>query len=386
MIQKLDMKKLISIFLIAIISIMVLFPLQISAEEIETDGGGGGSDWKSFDVRTKLSEDVTVESAKKRLKKLGKEDSPFYKEMDYIFDTGEEFGINPTYVLALMALESDWGMSRQAQDHYNYGGIKDVSGDTDDPNGRDASFNDKEDEDKTGEQVGIRAVYELLHIYITEGINGSDKLKTIEDIREVYCPDSDGCNPNYASEVGAIMNGFGQSSGEDGKLKAKSGKGKDGKDDIEFETGVDEIVRAKGAEDFVDREVAKDATGVDDKSNFIGGDLFLVIQNANSKVMMFFGYLGMALVAFLLLFTSISVVGYLVITNNGASSGVMEGFQKVTRVELTRDKSNLMKLMGRWLIVVFFIVLFLTGLYAPIISALLGVLEYVIDFIFGLGG
>ena len=380
------MKKLISIFLIAIISIMVLFPLQISAEEIETDGGGGGSDWKSFDVRTKLSEDVTVESAKKRLKKLGKEDSPFYKEMDYIFDTGEEFGINPTYVIALMALESDWGMSRQAQDHYNYGGIKDVSGDTDDPNGRDASFNDKEDEDKTGEQVGIRAVYELLHIYITEGINGSDKLKTIEDIREVYCPDSDGCNPNYASEVGAIMNGFGQSSGEDGKLKAKSGKGKDGKDDIEFETGVDEIVRAKGAEDFVDREVAKDATGVDDKSNFIGGDLFLVIQNANSKVMMFFGYLGMALVAFLLLFTSISVVGYLVITNNGASSGVMEGFQKVTRVELTRNKSNLMKLMGRWFIVVFFIVLFLTGLYAPIISALLGVLEYVIDFIFGLGG
>src|SRR5699024_1959348 len=354
--------------------IMVLFPLQISAEEIETDGGGGGSDWKSFDVRTKLSEDVTVESAKKRLKKLGKEDSPFYKEMDYIFDTGEEFGINPTYVIALMALESDWGMSRQAQDHYNYGGIKDVSGDTDDPNGRDASFNDKEDEDKTGEQVGIRAVYELLHIYITEGINGSDKLKTIEDIREVYCPDSDGCNPNYASEVGAIMNGLGQSSGEDGK------------DDIGFETGVDEIVRAKGAEDFVDREVAKDATGVDDKSNFIGGDLFLVIQNANSKVMMFFGYLGMALVAFLLLFTSISVVGYLVITNNGASSGVMEGFQKVTRVELTRNKSNLMKLMGRWFIVVFFIVLFLTGLYAPIISALLGVLEYVIDFIFGLGG
>src|SRR5699024_1386643 len=307
MIQKLDMKKLISIFLIAIISIMVLFPLQISAEEIETDGGGGGSDWKSFDVRTKLSEDVTVESAKKRLKKLGKEDSPFYKEMDYIFDTGEEFGINPTYVIALMALESDWGMSRQAQDHYNYGGIKDVSGDTDDPNGRDASFNDKGDEDDTGEQVGIRAVYELLHIYITEGINGSGKLQTIEEIRGVYCPDSDGCNPNYASEVGAIMNGFGQGSGEDGKLKAKGGKGKDkeGEEDIELKTGVDEIVRAKGAEDFVDREVAKDATGVDDKSNFIGGDLFLVIQNANSNVLTFLGYLGMALVAFLLLFTSI---------------------------------------------------------------------------------
>src|SRR5699024_11326325 len=112
---------------------------------------------------------------------------------------------NPTYVIALMALESDWGMSRQAQDHYNYGGIKDVSGDTDDPNGRDASFNDKEDEDKTGEQVGIRAVYELLHIYITEGINGSDKLKTIEDIREVYCVDSDGCKRNYVNEVGAVM-------------------------------------------------------------------------------------------------------------------------------------------------------------------------------------
>src|SRR5699024_6662859 len=134
------------------------------------------------------------------------------------------------------------------------------------------------------------------------------------------------------------------------------------------------------------REVAKEVTGVDDKSNFIGVDLFLVIQNANSKVMMFFGYLGMAVVAFLLLFTSISVVGYLVITNNGASSGVMEGFQKVTRVELTRKKSNLMKLMERGLIVVCCIVLFVTGLSTSIISALLGVLEYVIDFIFGLGG
>src|SRR5699024_10981195 len=112
-----------------------------------------------------------------------------------------------------------------------------------------------------------------------------------------------------------------QGTGEDRKLKAKEGKRKDkeGEEDIELKTGVDEIVRAKGAEDFVDREVAKDATGVDDKSNFIGGDLFLVIQNANSKVMMFFVYLGMALVAFLLLFTSISVVGYLVRRNKRAS-------------------------------------------------------------------
>src|SRR5699024_1132263 len=189
----------------------------------------------------------------------------------------------------------------------------------------------------------------------------------------------------YLKKILYFMESFGYDIDKGEKREDNGGNGKEKNDDkdeddkVEFKSEEDGPIRAKGAEDFVDREVAKDATGVDDKSNFIGGDLFLIIQNANSNVLKlleylgmalievvaedfvdievvkdaigvddksnfiggdlfliiqnansnlltFLGYLGMALVALLLLFTSISVAGYLVISSNGASPGVMEGF------------------------------------------------------------
>src|SRR5699024_2290629 len=101
----------------------------------------------------------------------------------------------------------------------------------------------------------------------------------------------------YLKKILYFMESFGYDIDKGEKREDNGGNGKEKNDDkdeddkVEFKSEEDGPIRAKGAEDFVDREVAKDATGVDDKSNFIGGDLFLIIQNANSNVLTFLGYL-----------------------------------------------------------------------------------------------
>src|SRR5699024_7503964 len=217
-------KKVMTVFVIGLLILLG----AINVETIQVQAAG---EWDNFDVRTKESKDVTVDSMKKRFKELGKEDSPFYKNMEYIFQQGDEYGLNVAYIVALMAKESGWGLSPLAKELHGYGGIKKQGG-KESTHDRDQSFKDEKD--------GINAVFELIHRYTTGKIR-KDNLTGMEEIREVYCPDSDGCISGYTDSVGSIMEGFGQDPGESGMKKKVS------KSESEYKTNESDYVGAKGA-------------------------------------------------------------------------------------------------------------------------------------------
>jgi len=321
---------------------------------------------KDYDVRSELTEGVTPETAIERLEKLNYGHSPFVEHMDFIFEESLKRGINPTYMLGIMSLESTYGTSSYAKANNNFGGI----------GGDNAHQFDKPED-------GLLAGIELIEEYITKGKNGEPPMHTIGEIKKVYCPASDGCNPKYVSEVMSIMKGFGQDIEDEGAImKGDSSESKkDKKND-----GDDDNKTAKGAKDFKERDYADGDLGVRNTNNFIGGDLFLVIQNSSNNVMKVLMYVGVFLVGVLLLFTSTSVVSYLVLSTYGGSSETIGKFEKVTGTSLVREKKTMNQLMGRWVIVMVIVTIFLTGMYAYIMTGILSFLESITDFIFGLGG
>jgi len=345
--------------LVVLLGITNILPLGTETE-IQASG-----EWDNFDVRTEEPDDITVESMKKVFKKKGKEDSPFYDNMEFIFEQGEEYGLNVPYIVALMAKESGWGLSSLANGLYGYGGIKRQEG-KDSSHGRDQSYE--------GEEDGINAVFELIHRYTTGKING-EELTEIEEIRKVYCPDSDGCIGGYTDSVGNIMEEFGQS--PDGGSK----KDKVDKSESEYKTDESDYANAKGAELFVKREVGKSGTGIDTKRSMLGGDVYLAILNTNNFIVQMGMYVGVILVGLLLLFTSASLVGYLVISNKGARVETVGAFEKVTGTSLARNRETMVTLIKRWAIVILIIVLFLTGAYVWVMEFVLTMLERFIDYI-----
>src|SRR5699024_3853835 len=197
--------------------------------------------------------------------------------------------------------------------------------------------------------------------------NGADKYDKKENVKKALWEYNK--SEKYGKDVMGFMEsyGFDFEKGESSKeFNGVTGKEKKKSDDKDSETEKKGEVskRPEGSVYFETREAGKNGTGLDKKGDMLGGDVFLGILNVNNFIVQMSLYAGVILVGFLLLFTSVSLVGYLVISNNGASNSVMNGFEKVTGTSLARSRETMFKLIKRWAVVLLIIVIFLTGTYA----------------------
>jgi len=212
--------------------------------------------------------------------------------------------------------------------------------------------------------------------------NGADKYSKKENVKSALFRYNH--SVKYGNDVMGFMEdyGFDFKKGKSSKEFKGSGKSKK-KDKKKSKTeSKSEVNRhPEGYKYFKTREVGKDGTGVDTKRSILGGDVFLAILNTNNFIIQMGMYAGVILVGLLLLFTSASLVGYLVISNNGASNNTMRGFEKVTGTSLARSRETMFTLVKRWAIVLVIIAVFLTGAYVWVMEFVLTMLERFIDYI-----
>src|SRR5699024_3815444 len=104
--------------------------------------------------------------------------------------------------------------------------------------------------------------------------------------------------------------------------------------------------RAKGLEAYVDRDNVQNTAGIEDKEDVIRGDLMLLAVSTNNFLIKIMLYVGMALVAFAFLYTSVGLALYLALTRHGVVTGKMaEKYMKVSKLPVTRSKENTKKLL-----------------------------------------
>lgn len=321
------------------------------------DAVKASSKWENFDVRTEIPEGITADKVQERFRQLGHQDSAYYSEIDFIFEEGKRYGINPVFIIAKMNMESGWGKSSLARSNYNFGGIR-------------------TSENFSNAKGGISKQYDLIDKYMKGKIHPQGKkLLTFKDILNVYCPESDGCNhSNYIASVGSMMENFGQS--YDGTLM--SGTASDG----ELEATQKEITDRDGrpiplgTEIYEMRPVVFNSIGVKTGDERLGQEKVNWFNNFSETSMQWLLRIGWVLSFGLMLYISMYIMAYVVMPRGTW----YEKFFSTQMIEAGEDVAvqgfkGVVEMLKRGVIALGLMFLFGTGLYIPIMSFILTGLE-----------
>lgn len=321
-------------------------------------------DWWDFDVRTKLSPGVTPERVKKRFEKYGREHSPLYQNMEWIFEESEKYGINAAYIVAKLIRESTWGLDSNTLKHNNFGGI-----------GGSNSARTFE-----SPRAGITANILILKGYVDKGV-ATDKtelgvpLRTIREILPPYCNVDDGCDHKaYVEHFMIMMKSFGQTptgdvmqgSATDAEMAERVASVRDGDGkQIPIEYLYEQMGYTTGY-----------YIGVQDKDILRNTGVTTWLYTFSEGAQKWLFRLGWILSIILFLYISVYLIVYMTV----ARGSYLQEFFPEKMVEKGQEvylqgMEGTKKIVGRVLVVLTLVVFFGTGLYVYAMSMVLGGVE-----------
>lgn len=334
--------------------------------------GATPEQWGSYDIRTKPNSALTAELLDKVFADAGK-GGVLVGMGGAVIEAGEKNGINPGILAGMIIHETGWGKSSLAKNNNNLGGVKCKP-----------TF-----ECRNGFTVfespahSIQVQAELLagKTYVGAG------LVTFKQILERYAPPSDGNtlygSGGYISAVGTTMEVRFLQTVDGGETLVGSGGdytagGNGGGNGIGGETKVGGWQKY---DFFMESQSVYNGVGVDAANTTLPADIsygFQVFSEKTYKILIVVGvYMAVALITYM----AVTILLYVAIVKEVTYK--TDWFSKLSRIDGdVRSRETVFALVGRMVIGVVIITLFMSGLYVDLMARIYTLLETVGSYIF----
>jgi len=183
--------------------------------------------------------------------------------------------------------------------------------------------------------------------------NGASTAVTIADITSSYW------KPKFNGKVVTVKEGGKGIFPHDGA--DLSGEGSDKKE-------IKEEGRGTYVSPFIQRDTVINNTGVNIGEAPLGGDVGNMFTKQGENFYSVFIKIATWLSAVFFVYTSIGVIWYFTMLTRGEPGTSSETFEKVTGLSSDTQLKTKLNVLGRWVVSTSIVIIFLTGLYVPMMS------------------